>query len=440
MVTLELLADEDGLPTMGDPLRGRPGLAGGQEMLVMGETDKEVLKTITRDDLETGLRGVPVGYCTTSKVDPQLGLSYVGQPIADISERDPEDVIYLLLYKRWPDAQEEIAFKAELTKRQVVDDAVITSLKALPKSGHPMKWFLHALNVLGMTSATGDYAEDCLRIAAQMPTVVAAIYRIREGWGEPIAPDPELDYMENFVHMLGVPGLDADGTKRLTHLMRVFDVLHFDHGGGNLSTFSGKAVASGLADMYESVTAAMAGLAGPRHGKANQECLKFVQECVTAVGGEITDEAVDKVVRDRLANKQLIYGFGHAVLRVEDPRATVFCDLGESLCPDDINFRMVQTLRTVASKILSENPKISSPYPNVDLGSGSLLNACGLTDPDYYTVLFGMSRAVGIAIQIVYERCEARNGKGTPIIRPKYRYCETGTAHDNKPRSVTTGD
>jgi len=401
-------------------------------------SDSEVLKSITADDLETGLRGVPVGYCTTSKVDPHKGLHYVDWPIAELAQHDPEAVISLLYHKRWPkqDGEHE-AFCAQLRKRQAVDQRVLESFKALPREGHPMKWFLHAINVLGMTSASGDYREDCLTLIAQIPVITAAIFRLREGWGEPIAPRDDLGYMENFVHMLGVPGLDDDAQQRLVKLMRVFDVLHFDHGGGNLSTFTGKAVASGLADMFESITAAMAGLAGPRHGKANQECLVFVKNCVEEVGGTLEADAVRALVERRLANKQLLYGFGHAVLRAEDPRATVLCELGEELCPGDSNFRMVELLREVAPEVLKAKTRTKDPYPNVDLATGSLLNACGLTDPDYYTVLFGMSRTVGIAIQVVYERCEARAGKGLPIIRPKYIYDPQGSSSTDKPRSTT---
>ena len=399
----------------------------------------KVLLELTEDHMETGLRGVPVGYCTTSSVDPQKGLHYVGQPIADLAYQEPEAVIYLLLNKVLPNEQELADFRTELKDRGQVDPQVFFALKTLPRSGHPMKWFLHAINMLGMTSATGDFREDCLNLIAKIPAATAAIFRLRAGWGDPIPSNPELNYMENFVHMLGVPGLDDEGHAKLVKLMRVFDVLHFDHGGGNLSTFTGKAVASGLADMYESILAAMAGLAGPRHGKANQECLNFVQECVHAVGGAPYEGLTRELIENRLANKQLIFGFGHAVLRVEDPRATVFMELGESLCADDVNYRMVSMLRKVVPEILGKNPKISNPYPNVDLGSGSLLHACGLTDSDFYTVLFGMSRVVGIAIQIVYERCEARTGKGTPIVRPKYIYSPKGTSEGTVTDGVLAG-
>lgn len=388
----------------------------------------EVLFELTKEHLETGLRGVPVGYCTTSKVDPEKGLYYMGRPITELSEMDPEAVIFLLLDKRFPDEEELRRFRKELLANASVSKEVIDSMKALPKSGHPMKWFLHAINALGMVEGVDDYGKDALRIIAKIPTVVAALFRIREGWGPAIEPNPELGYMENFVHMLGVPDADEASTEKLTHLMRVFDVLHFDHGGGNLSAFTGKAVASGLADLSESLLGAMCSLAGPRHGKANQECLNFVEECVAAVDGEINEKTVEAMVRKRLENKQLIFGFGHAVLRVEDPRATVFCALGDDICADDVNFKMVQTLRSVVPKILKENPKISCPYPNVDLGSGTLLSACGLKDSNYFTVLFGMSRMVGIAIQILYERNDARGGKGLPIIRPKYIFNEKGSA------------
>ncbi len=394
----------------------------------MGDGAQSVHVEITRDQLETGLRGVPVGYCTTSSVEAEKGLFYVGHPVEELANEDPERVIFLLLNKALPTPEQSRAFAIELRANQTVPPVVFASMKALPTTGHPMKWFVHAINALGMVVASGDYRQDCLGLIAKIPLVTAALFRIRAGWGDPIAPRADLGYMENFVHMLGVPGLDAQGQARLTRLMRVFDVVHFDHGGGNLSTFVGKAVASANSDMYESMGAAMAGLAGPLHGRANQECLEFVQECVAKVGGRIDAGTVKSMMQQKLANHELIYGFGHAVLRVEDPRARVLRALGEELCPEDPNFRMCKLLAEVGPQILRANPKISDPYPNVDSCSGSLLMACGLREPDYYTVLFGLSRVVGIAAQIVYERCEAREGKGTPIIRPKYFYSPSGTA------------
>jgi citrate synthase len=379
-------------------------------------SDSTVLFEITEKHLDTGLRGFPVGRVRTSRVDPLEGVSYVGRSIAELSEMDPEAVIFLLLNKRLPDADELLAIKADLAARSAVDPQVLSILANLPKEGHPMEWFITGLNLLGMTgkSADNNYYEDALNAMARIPTVVAAVFRLRSGWGDLIAPNPELGLVENFVHMLGVP--DGDN-QALTKLLRKFYILHMDHGGGNLSTFTGKAVASGLADIYASLSAAMCGLYGPRHGRANQDCLAFVREVGTSDKAEL-----DKIIRDRLANKQLIFGFGHAVLRAEDPRATVQYALGQEICGDDPLFKTALAFREVAVNVLKENPKVSSPYLNVDAVSGTLLNASGLTDSDYYTVLFGLARCSGIVAQIVDERENFRGGKGVATYRCSYKF------------------
>lgn len=381
-------------------------------------SDSKVLFEITEKHLDTGLRGFPVGRVRTSRVDPQTGVHYVGRPIAELAEMDPEAVIFLLLNKRLPNTEELSSIKADLASRSAVDPQVLSILSGLPKEGHPMEWLITGLNLLGMTgkSADNNYYEDALNAMARIPTVVAAVFRLRSGWGELIEPKPELGLVENFVHMLGVPGGDNDA---LTKLLRKFYILHMDHGGGNLSTFTGKAVASGLADIYASLGAAMAGLYGPRHGRANQNCLAFVKEVGTSDKAEL-----DTIIRDRLANKQLIFGFGHAVLRAEDPRATVQYALGQEICGEDPLFKTALALREVAVNVLKENPKVSNPYPNVDAVSGTLLNASGLTDSDYYTVLFGLARCSGIAAQIVDERNNFRNGKGVAIYRCSYKFEE----------------
>ena len=189
-----------------------------------------------------------------------------------------------------------------------------------------------------------------------------------------------------------------------------------DHGGGNLSTFTGKAVASGLADIFSSMAAAMAGLSGPRHGRANQNCLAFVKEVGTSDHAEL-----EEIIRGKMARRELIFGFGHAVLRAEDPRATIQYALGQEICGDDELFKIALALRTVAVNVLKENPKISNPYPNVDAVSGTLLNASGLTESDYYTTLFGLARIAGISAQIVDERNNFRNGKGVAIYRCSFK-------------------
>lgn len=369
---------------------------------------------ITSKHLNTGLRGFPVGTVRTSRVDPYEGVSYVGRPIKDLAYEDPEAVVYLMFNKRMPNDEELAAFKSDIASRSKIDPQVFAILGQLPKSGHPMEWLINGLTLLGMTGKTNDFYEDGLNVIARVPALVAAIFRVRSGWGEPIASKPDLGLIENFVHMLGVPGGD---TQALTQLLRTFYILHMDHGGGNLSTFTGKAVASGLADMYASLAAAMAGLYGPRHGRANQDCLAFVREVGTSDKSEL-----EELIRTRRANRQLVFGFGHAVLRAEDPRATIQYELGQKICGDDELFKTAFALREVAVKVLSEEEKISNPYPNVDAVSGTLLNASGLTDSDFYTVLFGLARCSGIAAQIVDERINFRNGKGVAIYRCSYKF------------------
>lgn len=378
----------------------------------------EVLFELTKDHLETGLRGVPVGYCPTSQVDPQKGLSYGGYPISELAHKQPEEIIYLLLNRELPNESELSEFKSVLVANSQLDQGVIDGLKALPKDGHPMKWFVAGINLMGMFSPGKSYREEAIRVIAQMPAMVAAIYRIRAGWGDIIPSQPELGYMENFTQMLGAP----EGKPGLERLMKVFNILHYDHGGGNLSTFVGKAVASGHEDIYGSLIGAMSGLAGPLHGMANQECLRFLKRALEAVKDPTDEVAISAYIQQLWDNKDKLFGFGHAVLRVEDPRATVQYELGQEIAGDNKLFQMALSMRKLGVEFLSTQEKVSNPYPNVDAVSGSLLTAEGLTDETYYTVLFGLSRSVGIAAQIVYEREEARGGKGTPIIRPKYLY------------------
>ncbi len=388
----------------------------------MADDANEALFTITRGHLNTGLRGFPVGTCRTSRVDPNEGVSYRGYPIKQLAFLEEEAIVYLMLHGELPTDDEFRAFDAELKERRGVPKAVIDLLRQFPKDGHPMEWLISGIVFLGMHCRTGDYLEDAKNVIAKMPELVAAIFRLREGWGDVIPPNPNEGLIESFALMLGVPGTNIRG---LTKMLRTFYILHMDHGGGNLSTFTGKAVASAHTDVYCSLAAAMSGLYGPLHGRANQDCLNFVRKV-----GSSDDAAVEAFVRNELSSGGKIYGFGHAVLRAEDPRATIQYQVGEEVCPDDELFRTAATMRRIVPKVLKDFPKIKNPFPNVDAVSGTLLNAAGLTNSDYYTVLFGLSRCTGIAAQIVDERLRFRGGKGAPIYRPKF------VAENQEPRSV----
>jgi citrate synthase len=374
---------------------------------------------VTKDSLETGLRGIPVGYCVTSSVDPIKGLTYVGRPIAELAGREPIELIYLLYYGEMGSKEQVAYFQNELNQRAQCKPETVKAIESLPQAGHAMDLFAAALLIAGMYEGTGNYREDCLNVIAKLPQIAACVINRHAKWGPTPLSKPELGYMENFVHMLNLPGPKSP---ELIQAMRLFNAIHYDHNGGNLSAFVGKAVASGLEHMYGSLAASMTALAGPRHGRANQDCLEFVQKVLEEVGEQAKASDVEKLIRDKLANHQLVFGFGHAVLRVEDPRATVCYNYCQKHFPNHPLVKIALLLRTEGAKVLKENPKISDPYPNIDAITGSMLTAAGFPYSDYYTVLFGLSRTVGISIQIVYERMEARGGKGTPIVRPLYLY------------------
>lgn len=375
--------------------------------------ETEHLLNLTTAHLDKGLRGIPVGTCRTSFVTSSEGVHYCGYPIADLVGFGVEEIFHLLLYKELPDAEQAESFSAELATRGEIPQSIISILESLPNTGHPMDWMAIGISAIGMIYSKEDWVEDTMNLVAKMPRLMGLIFRIRSGRGENIPDDDlSLGLVDRFILTLDQQDVDHDIMRRI---VSTFLVLHMDHGGGNLSTFTGKAIASGKATIFASIAGAMNALSGPLHGRANQSCLEFIKRIGTSDAVE-----VEKFVRNELAEHRPIYGFGHAVLKCEDPRATIQLALGEELCPHDELYKTVKTLRDVASRVLGENPKISNPNANVDLASGCLLNYAGFTDSDYYTTFFGWARVCGIAAQIIDERMVMRSGKGIPIYRPKY--------------------
>jgi len=377
--------------------------------------DEDTLFNVLESNLDTGLRGIPVGTCQTSYVDPIEGVHYVGYPVEDLVNLEEEDVIYLLLFKELPTPEQSEKFRAELALRgESLPTGALRVLESLtPGSGHPMDWLAIGIMALGTAEATGDIRSDSMNLIARMPELMARVFLLRGGKKEQLRPrKPELGLVENFVHMLGIEGEEAD---RMNRVLRFFFILHMDHGGGNLSTFTGKAVASGRASVYSALSSAMNALSGPLHGRANQAVLEFIQRIGTS-----DETEVSSFVNAEIDARRPIYGFGHGVLRAEDPRARLLIGLGEEICPDEELYKTVKVLREITPDILKERiPKIRNPYPNVDLGSGTLLHSVGFRKPDYYTTFFGWARVAGICAQILDER-NAREGRGTPIYRPKY--------------------
>jgi len=383
-----------------------------------------VISEVTVRQAYGGMRGIKGLVCDTSAVSPDSGLIIRGRPLLEITDILPEEVFFLLLTGDLPDDAALKDLQDQLSKHAEVPAYVWDVLKAMPKDSHPMAMF--NTGILAMENESvfrkeydagikkQDYwkaiLEDGIRLVAKLPALGAGVYRIRYGKGALIDPDQTLDWGANFAHMLGID--DPDG--KLKQLMRLYLMLHCDHEGGNVSAFSALTVASSLSDPYYAVSAGLNGLAGPLHGLANQECLKFVLDIRDHFGGAPTDDELKQFCWDRLESGKVIPGYGHAVLRCPDPRFTAFINFGKEHIKDDDVFSIVASLFDVVPGVLKEQGKAKNPWPNVDAGSGSLLYHFGLTEFNFYTVLFSISRAMGMVSQMVVNRA-----LGMPITRPK---------------------
>lgn len=385
----------------------------------------KVISEVTVNQALGGMRGVKSLICETSYVDPIKGLIIRGKPLAEVSDRLPEEILFLLLTGELPEGDEVTTLKKEFSKRAKVPGYVWDMLRAMHPETHPMTMFDAGILAMQKESVFAEeYAkgikkteywrpciEDTVNLIAKLPGLAAGIYRIRFNKGDIIDPDPALDLGANFAHMTGID--DPNG--EFKDLMRLYFTLHCDHEGGNVSAFTTHVVGSALSDAYYALSAGLNGLAGPLHGLANQECLKFVQSVIEAHGGKVPNkEELTKYVWDTLNSGRVIPGYGHAVLRATDPRFTAFHEFGSEHCPDSPAFKTVSLMFDTVPGILKEQGKAKNPWPNVDAGSGSLLYHYGLTEYNFYTVLFGVSRAMGVLSQLIINRAI-----GTPITRPK---------------------
>ncbi len=384
----------------------------------------QVISEVTIAQAYGGMRGVKGMVCDTSEVPPDVGLLVRGTPIGDLADKTPEDIFYLLCTGELPKAADRKALTEELAARAKVPSYVWKVLEAMPRDSHPMcmldtailamqreSKFVKAYNK-GMPKT--DYwkptLEDSLDLLARLPGIAAGVYRMRFRKGPRISPKQGLTWAQNYARMLGVP--DKNG--EFADCMRLYLVLHCDHEGGNVSAHTCHLVGSALSDAYYSVSAGLNGLAGPLHGLANQECLGWVLELMKEFKGVPTDEQLTKFAWDTLNGGKVIPGYGHAVLRVTDPRFTAFRAFGMKHFPDDPVMQMVNKVFTIVPEVLKEQGKAKNPWPNVDAGSGALLYHYGLREFDYYTVLFSVSRAMGMLSQLVINRA-----MGSPIERPK---------------------
>jgi citrate synthase len=384
----------------------------------------KVISEVTVAQAYGGMRGVKALVCDTSVVPPEKGLIIRGKPVAELKNELPEAVFFLLVTGEMPDKAAVEDLTKELKARSQVPDYVWKTLEAMPKDSHPMVMF--SLGILAMekesefrkrytkgmkkTEYWDPTLEDCMSLIAKLPTLAAGIYRMRFDKGARIEPDPKLDWAGDFARMLGV----KDPSGEFANLMRLYMVLHSDHEGGNVSAHTCHCVGSALSDPFYAVSAGLNGLAGPLHGLANQECLRWVMMVKEKFGGVPTEEQLKTFAWDTLNAGRVIPGYGHAVLRVTDPRYAAFHEFGTRVCADDELFQIVDKVFKVIPGVLKEHGKAKDPWPNVDAASGCLLYHFGVTEFEYYTVLFGVSRALGMCSQLIMSRA-----LGEAIERPK---------------------
>ena len=383
-----------------------------------------VISDVTLTQAYGGMRGVKGLVCDTSSVSPDTGLIIRGKPLLDIIDILPEQVFFLLLADEMPDEDALTNLQSQLSEHAVVPDYIWTILNSMPEDSHPMAMLNTAVLAMEKESvfrknydkglSKEDYwkpmLEDGLSLIAKLPAIGAGVYRIRFQKSGLIEPDGSLDWGANFAHMLGLN--DPDGNVK--KLMRLYLMLHCDHEGGNASAFTSLTIGSTLSDLYYAVSGGLNALAGPLHGLANQECLKFVLEIRDKFGGAPSRDELEQLCWDRLKNGRVIPGYGHAVLRCPDPRFTAFMNFGKEHIENDDVFHIVETLFDVVPEVLKKHGKAKNPWPNVDAASGALLYHYGLREFSYYTVLFSISRSMGIISQIVINRA-----LGIPIMRPK---------------------
>ena len=390
---------------------------------ILDENGTKVISEVTIAQAAKGMRGVKSMICDTSAVSADEGLIIRGHPILQIKDKLPEEVFYLLLTGDLPDQLQLSDLQNQLRAHQNVPDYVWEVLDAMPENSHPMTMLSVAIQSMRVESLfvekfnkgtpKNEYwkwiLDDGIKLIGALPSIAAFIYRKITKNNDRIDPDVNLDWAGNYAYMLGIN--ESDDFKKL---MRLYLMLHSDHEGGNVSAFSSLTVASSLSSPFLAIGAGLNGLAGPLHGLANQECLKFVLEIHDHFNGAPNNKDLEKFCWDRLNNGRVIPGYGHAVLRCPDPRFTAFMKFGQEHIHDDDVFKIVEALFEVVPPVLKDHGKAKNPWPNVDAASGSLLYYYGLKEFNYYTVLFSLSRVMGIVSQIVINRALRM-----PITRPK---------------------
>lgn len=392
-----------------------------------------VVDEVTVGQIVGGMRDIKSLLTDISFVDPAHGILFRGMSIPETLKRLPKTrggkmplvggFYYLLMVGEVPTREQAQEVEAEWADRAQVPDYVFKMLKAMPKETHPMTLLSQA--VLGLqnesvfakkyhTLKKDGYweaaLEDSLNLTAKLPIIAAYIYRMKYfDETKKLKYNPRQDYGMNFARMLKVPD-----KKGYAELMRLYFILHSDHESGNVSAHAMHLVGSALADVYQSFSSALNGLAGPLHGLANQEFLGWAIDVRNKFGGVPTRDELYKFSWDTLNSGHVIPGYGHAVLRVPDPRFMALLDFAKKRFPNDELVRLAEMVFDVVPEVLKEQGKAKNPSPNVDAVSGPLQYYYGVREFEFYTVLFGVGRALGVTANYVWARA-----LGQPIERPK---------------------
>ena len=401
--------------------------------LVKEHGDK-VVDQVTISQVYGGMRDIKSMVTDVSFVDPATGIKFRGMAIPEVLAKLPKPrgakipyvggLFYLLLTGEIPNRVQAEEVEKEWASRALVPEHVFKMIRSMPKETHPMVLFSQAVLALESGSKFAkayhdgvkkdayweSTLEDSLDLTAKLPIIAAFIYRLIY-FNETKKPkyNARQDYGTNFARMMGV-----EDRKGYAELARLYFILHSDHESGNVSAHATHLVGSSLSDVYYAFSGGLNGLAGPLHGLANQECLGWLIDVRDKFHGVPKREDLYKFAWDTLNSGKVIPGYGHAVLRVTDPRFTAQMEFAKLRFPDDTLIRLADLVYDVVPAVLKEQGKAKNPAPNVDAISGTLQYYYGVREFDFYTVLFGVGRALGVTANLVWARA-----LGQPIERPK---------------------
>ena len=417
-----------------DRFKARSEVVAGEIRQILKEHGDKVIGEVQLSQIYQGMRGITGLVTETSLLDSQDGIRFRGYSIPDLQKKLakapggfeplPEGLFYLMLVGELPSDEDAHHLSSVWQRRSHVPTHVFHTIEALPVNAHPMTQFVVGVMALQTESqfakkyAAGslgkqDYWEvvfdDCMDLIARLPRIAAYIYRRKYKQGDHIQPNGLLDWAGNFAHMMGFED------ESFKELMRLYMTIHADHEGGNVSAHATHLVGSALADPYLCYASGMNGLAGPLHGLANQEVIKWIFEMQRELNSDSpTKEQIAAYVEKTLSEGKVVPGYGHAVLRKTDPRFEAQMEFGKKHMPDDPLVNTVWNIYETVPPILQSLGKVKNPWPNVDAHSGALLVHYGMKEFEFYTVLFAVSRALGVLASLCWDRA-----LGFPLERPK---------------------